>query len=89
MDFEQRAQLASPRVHQTGRRPHLYAHHFDQARLQLTRAPLPRPVVTDRFSFGFDDIAIGRYDAHDTSRRDRRLMSGGERRGRGRPALGR
>lgn len=49
---------------------HLYANHFEQARLQLTREPLPlprlrlNPEVTDLFAFGFDDIAIDGYEAH-------------------------
>ena len=53
---------------------HLYANHFEQARLQLTRDPLPLPTlrlnpdVTDLFAFGFDDIAIESYQAHDTIR---------------------
>ena len=51
---------------------HLYANHFEQARLQLTREPLPlpqlrlNPAVTDLFAFGFDDIAIEGYQAHDS-----------------------
>jgi thymidylate synthase len=49
---------------------HLYANHFEQARLQLTREPLPLPTlrlnpeVSDLFAFGFDDIAIEGYEAH-------------------------
>ena len=47
---------------------HLYLNHVDQARLQLTRAPRPRPrlqlnpAITDRFSFQFNDISIENYD---------------------------
>ncbi|WP_062210878.1 thymidylate synthase [Aureimonas sp. AU12] len=50
---------------------HLYANHFEQARLQLTREPLslPRlklnPAVTDLFAFTYDDIAIEGYEAHE------------------------
>ena len=50
---------------------HLYANHIEQARLQLTREPLPlptlrlNPAVTDLFAFGFDDIAVEGYAAHD------------------------
>lgn len=49
---------------------HLYANHFEQARLQLTREPLPlprlrlNPAVTDLFAFTFEDIAIEGYEAH-------------------------
>jgi thymidylate synthase len=51
---------------------HLYANHFEQARLQMTRAPLPLPTlrlnpdITDLFAFGFEDIAIEGYQAHDS-----------------------
>ena len=47
---------------------HLYLNHVDQARLQLTRAPRPRPrlqlnpAITDLFSFQFNDISIEHYD---------------------------
>lgn len=49
---------------------HLYHNHFEQARLQLTRDPLPlprlhlNPDVTDLFAFRFEDIAIEGYEAH-------------------------
>lgn len=49
---------------------HLYANHFEQARLQLSREPLPlptlrlNPAITDLFAFTFDDIAIEGYEAH-------------------------
>ncbi|KQT52869.1 MULTISPECIES: thymidylate synthase [unclassified Aureimonas] len=49
---------------------HLYANHFEQARLQLSREPLPlptlrlNPAITDLFAFIFDDIAIEGYEAH-------------------------
>ncbi|NDV85497.1 thymidylate synthase [Aurantimonas aggregata] len=49
---------------------HLYADHFEQARLQLTREPLPlptlklNPAVTDLFAFAFDDITLEGYEAH-------------------------
>lgn len=53
---------------------HLYHNHFEQARLQLTREPLPlprlklNPEVRDLFAFRFEDIAIEGYEAHDTIR---------------------
>ncbi|WP_457807693.1 thymidylate synthase [Kushneria sp. EE4] len=49
---------------------HLYSNHLEQARLQLTRAPRPRPTlrlnsdVKDIFAFRFEDIAIDDYDPH-------------------------
>ncbi|MBP1853507.1 thymidylate synthase [Rhizobium halophytocola] len=48
---------------------HLYANHFEQARLQLSRTPkrLPtmrlRPEVNDIFSFTFEDFTLQNYDA--------------------------
>lgn len=47
---------------------HLYLNHIDQARLQLSRAPRPLPVmrinpaVTDIFAFRYEDFAIEGYD---------------------------
>jgi thymidylate synthase len=49
---------------------HLYHNHLDQARLQLSREPLPpprlrlNPNVRDLFDFTFDDIVIEGYDSH-------------------------
>ncbi|MDR1995986.1 thymidylate synthase [Azonexus sp.] len=49
---------------------HLYANHFDQARLQLTRAPRPLPTmwlnpeVKDIFAFRFEDFRLDGYDPH-------------------------
>ncbi|WP_273717810.1 MULTISPECIES: thymidylate synthase [Bartonella] len=49
---------------------HLYANHFEQAKYQLSRIPnsLPcmriNPVVTDLFSFKFEDFELLNYEAH-------------------------
>jgi len=51
---------------------HIYANHFDQARLQLTRAPkkLPtmwiNPDVKDLFAFRFEDFRLEGYEADPT-----------------------
>jgi thymidylate synthase len=49
---------------------HLYNNHVEQAREQLTRAPLPlpqlwlNPAVDDLFAFRFDDIRVDGYASH-------------------------
>ncbi|WP_371323347.1 thymidylate synthase [Dechloromonas sp. ZY10] len=49
---------------------HLYANHFEQARLQLTRTPRPLPTlwinpeVKDIFAFRFEDFRLDGYDPH-------------------------
>ena len=51
---------------------HLYANHIDQAKLQLSRAPKPLPImtlnpaVTDLFGFRYEDFTLTGYepDAH-------------------------
>jgi thymidylate synthase len=49
---------------------HLYANHFEQAKLQLTREPkpLPRLIINperkDIFGFEFEDFEIVDYDPH-------------------------
>jgi thymidylate synthase len=49
---------------------HLYSNHLEQARLQLTRAtrPLPvmkiNPAVKDIFAFRYEDFALEGYDPH-------------------------
>lgn len=49
---------------------HLYKNHLDQARLQLSRAPRPLPIlslnpeITDIFGFRYEDISIQNYDPH-------------------------
>ena len=48
---------------------HLYLNHLDQARLQLTRAPLDLPVMqiadrADLFTFEYEDFKLEGYRAH-------------------------
>lgn len=49
---------------------HLYSNHLEQARLQLSREPLPlptlrlNPAVTDLFGFTFEDFALDNYQSH-------------------------
>ncbi len=49
---------------------HLYNNHFDQARLQLTRAPFPlpnmniNPEVKDIFGFVYEDFVLEGYQSH-------------------------
>jgi thymidylate synthase len=48
---------------------HLYLNHLEQARLQLTRDPLPPPVMKladkrDLFAFDYEDFALEGYKAH-------------------------
>ena len=48
---------------------HLYLNHIDQAKLQLTREPLPFPTLrlaakSDLFAFDFEDIGLEGYKAH-------------------------
>lgn len=49
---------------------HLYANHIELARLQLSRAPLPLPVmrinpsVQDIFAFRFEDFTLENYQYH-------------------------
>ena len=51
---------------------HLYANHFDQARLQLTRTPKPMPSMTlnperrSIFDFEFEDFVLEGYDPDPT-----------------------
>lgn len=55
----------------TGGDTHLYQNHFEQAKLQLSRKPLPlcqlklNPKIKDLFEFAFDDIIIVNYQSHD------------------------
>jgi thymidylate synthase len=49
---------------------HIYLNHLDQVRLQLTREPRPRPVMTlngeadDILSFKYEDFSLTGYDPH-------------------------
>ena len=48
---------------------HLYLNHLDQARLQLTREPMPLPTMDvadkdDLFAFQFEDFKLEGYQAH-------------------------
>jgi thymidylate synthase len=49
---------------------HIYSNHFEQAKLQLSRAPkaLPKmklnPEVKDIFDFRFEDFELVGYDPH-------------------------
>lgn len=60
----------------TGGDTHLYHNHFEQAKLQLTREPLPlcglelNPDVKDLFEFKFDDIKIVNYQSHERIQAD-------------------
>ena len=48
---------------------HLYLNHVEQAKLQLSREPLPFPTMTlapktDLFGFTLEDFALEDYQAH-------------------------
>ena len=49
---------------------HIYSNHFEQAKLQLSRAPRPLPTiwinpeVNDLFAFRFEDFTLEGYDPH-------------------------
>ncbi len=49
---------------------HLYSNHIEQARLQLTRQPLPlstmkiNPEVKDLFNFKYEDFTLENYQSH-------------------------
>ena len=49
---------------------HLYNNHIDQARLQLTRTPMPLPTLTlnpnikDLFAFQYQDFILSNYNPH-------------------------
>src|SRR6185436_2147625 len=49
---------------------HLYMNHLEQAKLQLSREPLPlptmrlNPAVKDIFDFKYEDFTLENYQAH-------------------------
>jgi len=49
---------------------HIYLNHIEQVKLQLSRQPLPLPVmqlnpaVTDIFDFKFEDFSLLNYQSH-------------------------
>ena len=49
---------------------HLYVNHLDQVEEQLSREPLPLPVmalnpkVSDLFAFQYDDFELKGYESH-------------------------
>jgi len=54
----------------TGGDTHLYSNHLEQAKLQLTREPLPLPKLkllrkpTSIFDYKFEDVVIEGYESH-------------------------
>jgi thymidylate synthase len=50
---------------------HLYSNHMEQSRLQLSRDPLPLPVmkinsdITSIFDFTFEDFELVGYESHE------------------------
>ena len=60
----------------TGGDTHLYHNHFEQAKLQLSREPLPlcqlhlNPNIKDIFAFTYDDIHLVNYHSHERIKAD-------------------
>ena len=60
----------------TGGDTHLYHNHVEQAKLQLSRQPLPlcqirlNPDIKDIFAFTYDDITIVDYQSHERIKAD-------------------
>lgn len=60
----------------TGGDTHLYHNHFEQAKLQLSRQPLPlcelklNPEIKNLFDFKFEDIQLINYQSHDRIKAD-------------------
>lgn len=60
----------------TGGDTHLYHNHFEQAKLQLSRTPLPlcqlqlNLAIDDIFAFDFNDITIINYQSHSAIKAD-------------------
>jgi thymidylate synthase len=68
--FAQQCDLLPGEFVWTGGDVHLYANHIEQAKLQLTREPLPLPKLqlkrkpSSVFEFRFEDFEILNYQAH-------------------------
>jgi thymidylate synthase len=66
----QQCQLEAGEFIWTGGDVHLYLNHLEQARLQLTRQPYPRPTLNFRrkpasiFDYQYDDFEILNYQHH-------------------------
>lgn len=60
----------------TGGDTHLYSNHIEQAKLQLSRQPLPlcqlklNPEIKDIFQFKYEDIQIENYQSHPAIKAD-------------------
>jgi thymidylate synthase len=66
----QQADLGAGEFIWTGGDCHLYVNHLEQARLQLSREPLPLPTLTitrrpdSIFDYRFEDFAVTGYQSH-------------------------
>jgi thymidylate synthase len=72
--FAQQCDLEPGELVWTGGDCHLYRNHFEQADLQLSRAPYPLPRLTiarrppSMFDYRFEDFAFADYRHHETIR---------------------
>jgi thymidylate synthase len=68
--FAQQCDLIAGEFVWTGGDVHLYSNHFEQARLQLSRAPFPLPKLVIKrkppsiFEYEFEDFEIVNYQSH-------------------------